>query len=590
VESAIAKAVGMSLQPVAVLFSEQRPEGAMQFAEGRWGCVMWLLASAAKGKAACADAATFGCVGGGVGLGFGNQYLNWPGGIECFYGFLSTGNDDSEHGRAVADSLGAGWRRESVEHFRHGEGYVKAPELTREFVDALPITEVPKRYVVMKPLAQVADEETPEVVVFLVDPDRLAALVVLANHAGGGNENVIIPWAAGCQTVGIIPYREARSERPRAVVGLTDPSARLYISKLVGRGLMTFTAPFTMYETMERNVAGRSLERDTWRALLADAAGCLPLDASASQLGQRGGMLAAVAAFTMWGLFPLYWKALAAVPAIEVVAHRTAWGFVAVAAWVTLRRGWRQVLTVVSRRRTLLVLLVTATLIACNWSLYIWSVVNGHVVESSLGYYINPLVNVVLGVLVLRERLGRLQRVAVGLAAIGVAVLTVGHGRFPWIALGLAVTFAFYGLLRKTVAADAVTGLLVETAILTPVATGYLALLAAAGGGALGRAAPHVSTLLVLGGVVTVVPLVLFAVGARLLPLSTVGMIQYISPSCQFLLAVLLYREPFTAAHAVAFACIWMALALLTWDLRSRLLAVRRLEVEPVSPPSSRPA
>jgi uncharacterized protein (DUF169 family) len=269
-ESAIANAIRSPLQPVAVLFSDDRPEGAMQFTEGRWGCVMWLLASAAKGKTACADGRTFGCLGGGVGLGFGNQYESWPGGIECFYGFLSTGNDDTAHGRAVADSLGAGWRKESIEHFRHGEGYTKTPALTKEFVDALPITEAPKRYVVLKPLSEVSEGETPEVVVFLVDPDRLAALVVLANRSGGGNENVIMPWAAGCQTVGIIPYRESRSERPRAVVGLTDPSARLYIAKQVGRDLMTFAAPFRMFERMEGDVAGSFLERDTWHTLLAE--------------------------------------------------------------------------------------------------------------------------------------------------------------------------------------------------------------------------------------------------------------------------------------------------------------------------------
>jgi uncharacterized protein (DUF169 family) len=269
-ESAISRAIRMPLQPVAVLFSDDKPDGAMQFGEGRWGCIMWLLASAARGKAAVADRSTFGCIGGGTGIGFGNQYERWPGGIDCFYGFLSTGNDGTEHGRAAADELGHGWRRESVEHFRHGERYLKTPELTRQFVDALPIVEVPSRYVVLKPLAEVGDGETPQVVIFLVDPDRLSALTVLANYAGGNNENVIMPWAAGCQTIGIIPYREARSANPRAVVGLTDPSARLFIAKQVGRDLMTFTVPFAMFRTMEANVAGSFLERDTWRALLAD--------------------------------------------------------------------------------------------------------------------------------------------------------------------------------------------------------------------------------------------------------------------------------------------------------------------------------
>jgi len=288
----------------------------------------------------------------------------------------------------------------------------------------------------------------------------------------------------------------------------------------------------------------------------------------------RAGFPAAVAAFLMWGMFPLYWKQLAAVPALEVVAHRTSWGFVAVALWVTAHGWWGRAAAVAANRRALLTLGATAVLIAANWSLYVWAVINGHVVESSLGYYINPLVNVVLGVVVLHERLGTVRRIAVGLATLGVAVLTVGHGRLPWIALGLALTFAFYGLLRKTVAADAVMGLLFETAILTPLAAGYLVLLASRGGGAFGRLGAGTDLLLALGGAVTAVPLVLFAVGARALPLSTVGMIQYISPSCQFLLAVLLYREPFTAVHAAAFACIWAALALLTWDLRRRLRAI----------------
>jgi chloramphenicol-sensitive protein RarD len=292
------------------------------------------------------------------------------------------------------------------------------------------------------------------------------------------------------------------------------------------------------------------------------------------RVAQRTGVLAAVAAFLMWGMFPLYWKQLAAVPALEVVAHRTAWGFVAVAVWVTLRQRWREARAIATRPRVVLTLAVTAVLIAVNWLLYVWAVINGHIVESSLGYYINPLVNVVLGVVVLRERLGRVRRVAVALAGVGVAVLTVGYGRFPWIALGLALTFAFYGLLRKTVAADAVMGLLYETAILTPLAAGYLALLASRGTGALGRLGHATDALLILGGVVTAVPLALFAIGARGLPLSTLGLFQYISPSMQFLLAVLLYREPFTPAHAAAFACIWAALALLTWDLRRRLRAV----------------
>jgi chloramphenicol-sensitive protein RarD len=289
---------------------------------------------------------------------------------------------------------------------------------------------------------------------------------------------------------------------------------------------------------------------------------------------QRTGVLAAVTAFLIWGTFPLYWKQLAAVPALEIVAHRTAWGFVAVAAWVTWRREWRHVRALAASPRTVLTLAASATLIVANWGIYVWAVNHGQIVESSLGYYINPLVNVVLGVVLLHERLGRARRLAVALAAAGVAILTIGYGRFPWISLALALTFGFYGLLRKRVAADAVHGLLYETAILAPAAAGYLAWLAWHGRGAFGLAGPHINALLVLAGAVTAVPLALFAVGARNLPLSTLGMFQYISPTCQFLLAVLLYREPFGAARAVAFSFIWAALAVLTWDLRRRLRAI----------------
>ena len=282
------------------------------------------------------------------------------------------------------------------------------------------------------------------------------------------------------------------------------------------------------------------------------------------------GIASAVTAFLLWGLFPLYWKLLAAVPSLEVVAHRTAWGFASVALWVTLRRRWTLALAA-ARPRTLLALSGSAVLIGLNWLLFIWAVAHDHVVEASLGYYINPLISVVLGVLVLRERLGRAQLAAVALAGAGVLVLTLGHGRFPWIAFALAISFALYGLVRKTVAADAVTGLLWETGLLTPAAVALLLVLASRGAGAFAHAPPLTSALLALGGAVTAVPLVLFAQGARALPLSTLGLIQYLAPSLQFLLAVAVFGEPFTPAHLLAFGCIWSALALLSWDLRRRL-------------------
>jgi uncharacterized protein (DUF169 family) len=272
-DSRIAAAIEAEIPPVALLFSDVKPEGAMQFTKGRWGCAMWLLASAAKGTPALADRETFGCLGGGTGLGFGNQYERWPGGIGCFYGFLSHGNDDTEEGREAAEQVRPLFRREAFEHFLHGEGYVKSPALVEKFVALLPITEVPTRYVVFKPLAAVGVDERPEVVIFLAGPDRLAALVVLANYARSSNESVTIPFAAGCQAIGILPYREGRSQTPRAVVGLIDLSARGYIAAQLRGGLFSFAVPFAMFEEMEGNVRGSFLERSTWRELLAHRQG-----------------------------------------------------------------------------------------------------------------------------------------------------------------------------------------------------------------------------------------------------------------------------------------------------------------------------
>jgi chloramphenicol-sensitive protein RarD len=285
---------------------------------------------------------------------------------------------------------------------------------------------------------------------------------------------------------------------------------------------------------------------------------------------QRRGLVQAFGAFFLWGLFPIYWKQLAAVPALEVVAHRTVWGFACLAAWVTLRRRWAEVRSVAGAPRTIAVLTGGAALIGFNWLLYIWAVTHGHVVDASLGYYLNPLVNVLLGIVLLRERLSRRQALAVALAACGVGVLTIRYGGLPWISLALAGSFGLYGLVRKTVAADALVGLLWETALLTPFAALFLAVAAAHGTGAFGHGPAHDSLLLALAGAVTVVPLMLFALGARALPLSTLGFVQYVSPSLQFLLGVFLYHEPFGVAQAVAFAFIWAALVLLTLEMRRR--------------------
>ena len=271
-ESSIAKAIQLKYQPVALMWSNEKPADAMQFSEGKWGCVMWLAVHAAKGKAAVADIKTFGCFGGGVGLGFGNQYKNFPGGEEGFCHFLSDGNAKREGGKELAEKIKPFMRGEAYDNFLHGERYVKTPALVKKFIKNLPLTKIPKQYVAFQPLDVVdTKKEKPQTIIFFVNPDQLSALVVLANYGRGDNENVIIPYAAGCQTIGIYPYQEAKLKRPRAIVGLTDLSARVYIRKQLGDpNLMTFSAPFALFEEMEQNVPGSFLERHTWQSLLSE--------------------------------------------------------------------------------------------------------------------------------------------------------------------------------------------------------------------------------------------------------------------------------------------------------------------------------
>jgi uncharacterized protein (DUF169 family) len=268
-KSKIAEAIALKYQPIALLWSDQKPAGAVQFQAGKWGCIMWLAASAVKGKVAVCDRKTFGCFGGGVGMGFGDQYLNFPGGKDCFCHFLSAGNRQWEEGRQAAEKVKPFLREEAYDNFVSGERYLKTPEQVHQFIKNLPITDIPAEFVIFKPLAEIeAEQETPKVIIFFADPDQLSTLVVLANYDRPDNLNVIIPYAAGCQTIGIYPYQEAKAERQRAVVGLTDLSARVYIRKQLADNLMTFAVPLAMFEEMERNVDGSFLERPTWQGLL----------------------------------------------------------------------------------------------------------------------------------------------------------------------------------------------------------------------------------------------------------------------------------------------------------------------------------
>ena len=291
---------------------------------------------------------------------------------------------------------------------------------------------------------------------------------------------------------------------------------------------------------------------------------------SAAEASRRTGLAYALAAYLAWGLLPVYFRALAPVPPLEILSHRILWSVLLLAALVTLLRRWGEVARPLGNARGRWVLLATTSLISVNWLVYIWAVHAGRVLEASLGYFVNPLVNVLLGVLFLREPLSRPQKVAVGVAALGVAVLVLSAGRFPWVALVLAFSFGVYGLLRKKEQIEPVGGLFLETGLVAPLAAAWVLRLARAGEGHFGGEA-RLTLLLLAAGVVTALPLIWFALGVQRLRLSTIGLLQYIAPSMQFSIAVFLFRERFTPAHGVAFACIWGSLGLYTWDALARL-------------------
>jgi chloramphenicol-sensitive protein RarD len=286
------------------------------------------------------------------------------------------------------------------------------------------------------------------------------------------------------------------------------------------------------------------------------------MNASRSQAEpyRRSGFPLGLGAYGLWGVLPLYFKAVSAVPAVDIVAHRVLWSLPFLALLIAFSRGWAKVRSVISESRTVGMLFITALLIGANWLLYVHAVTSGHILAASFGYYLNPLANVLLGRFVLHERLKRLQWVAVVIAAAGISVLAAGALSQLWISLALCISFSLYGLLRKLVRADAMTGLAIETAMLFPVAILWLGWRAVTGAPVIGSTAMQTS-LLVLAGVVSTTPLLLFTAAAKRLPYSTLGMLQFIAPTLQFLIAVLLYGEPFTRAHAVAFAAIWTAVA-----------------------------
>jgi len=287
------------------------------------------------------------------------------------------------------------------------------------------------------------------------------------------------------------------------------------------------------------------------------------------------GAVYGLSAYLLWGILPLYWKVMQEVPAGEILAHRVAWSFVFVIALLFFTGRWRELKAITGQGRKMAGIFLGAILISINWFVYIWAVNSNQIVECSLGYYINPLINVALGMLVLKEKLSSWQWISLGLAALGVGYMTLQYGSVPWIALTLAVSFGLYGLVKKMVNIDSIVSLALETAFILPAALLYIFLVQSAGSGSFGTGSWIITLLLTGSGVVTAVPLLLFAQGARKVTLSTMGFLQYVSPSLSLLIGVLVYKEAFTLTHVISFACIWAALliyALAGTPLLGRLL------------------
>ncbi len=295
----------------------------------------------------------------------------------------------------------------------------------------------------------------------------------------------------------------------------------------------------------------------------------------------RTGILCAIGAYALWGLFPVYWKAMRSVPATEILCHRMVWSLVVMLVILGSRKRWQWLRRAVTDPITRVTFLGTASLLAINWFTYVWAVNSGHLVEASLGYFINPLLTVLLGVVFLRERPRTWQWVAVLVAASGIMFLTLRYGAFPWIGLLLAATFGTFGLLRKTTSLDTMEGLSLETMIFFVPAVTYLLYLEHTGNASFGHMGLAVTVLLSLAGIVTILPLILFVTAARRITLTNLGLLHYITPTLQFLLGVFVYGEPFTGTRLIGFSIIWTALLIYSIEgiaegKRRRAAAVRR--------------
>ena len=291
-----------------------------------------------------------------------------------------------------------------------------------------------------------------------------------------------------------------------------------------------------------------------------------PYNTLKSQQESLSGVAYASGAFLIWGLSPIYWKVLQSIPALETIMHRALWSFFFLLIILIFQGHFNEFMVAVKNRRTLMILFPTTMLLGFNWFIYIWAVNNDHILQASLGYFINPLVNVLLGIIFLRERLRPLQTASLGLAVVGVVYLTFHYGEFPWIALSLAFAFGFYGLIRKVAPVSSLVGLSVEMLLFSVPALAYIVFLDSKGTGALFHMSTKIDIFLIGTAFMTAFPLLIFTLGTRRLNLSTVGFLQYIAPSCMFLLGVFLYNEPLSSAHMLTFVLIWTALGLYSVD------------------------
>ena len=290
------------------------------------------------------------------------------------------------------------------------------------------------------------------------------------------------------------------------------------------------------------------------------------------------GILSGIGAYALWGFFPIYWKYLHDVPALQVIGHRIGWSFILLILVIVLSGQWNEFRSAVLEPKVIGIYTIAGVLLSINWLVYVWGVNAGFIVETSLGYFINPLLSVLLGVLFLRERLRPSQWIPVAIAAIGVIYLTTVYGRLPWIALSLAFSFGFYGLVKKLAPLGSLHGLTLETGIVFPAALIYLLIVEANGSGAFLHRSTLIDVFLIGAGAVTTIPLLMFASAAKQIPLTVVGLLQYIAPTLQFLIGIFIYKEPFDRAHFIGFGIVWVALVIFWVE---NYLS-RRVPVEPI--------